>query len=256
MTNFKSLFKVLWQPKFRSVNHFLFFNLLAVVLTMVYEIWNGGFADLEMVGPVVFWGGLFGFAAFCWLTWISEHALVADSYRLLPSGDVKLYIANQVSSLAALVYMGLVEGVLLLVGTAMNGSAVRQWLRANLHLSLTAQDWHQIQVYGLSIVAWAVATIIWVWVFITLIHFATEAISAFIPGRSQKLVKGILAVVLIWAVVAFLNWITKISDRLFGLITQSGTYSTVFDFAGLVVAIVLVSALNVYLMRRWVEARY
>lgn len=256
MTNFKQSFRVMWRPKFRSLNQLLFFNLLAVVLTMAYEIWSHGFATLEMIGPVVFWGLLFGFTGFCWLTWHNEKMLVSDSYRLLPVGDTTLYLANLLSSLGSLVYMGLVEVVLLLVGSAMNGSAVRAWFRQTMNLHLTAHDWHQLQVYSLTFVLWAVAIVLWVWVFITLIHFATEAVSAFIPGASQRLVKTILAVLLVWAIVAFLNWVSNLADRLVQLVISTGSDNLVWNFATLTLAIVLVSWLNIYLMRRWVEARY
>lgn len=256
MTSFNQTFRATIHPKLRTVNAFLFFNLLAVILTMLYAIWENGFTNLEMIGPVVFWGGLFCLAAFVRVTLKSERVLVSDTYRLLPVSEWVLYLANLATSFVALVYMGLVQLVLLVIGSAMNGSAVRAWIRQYMNLNLTAADWHQFQVYGLSICGYAIAILLWSWVFITLIHFATDAISAFIPGSSQRIVKGILAVLLTWGVIAFLNWVGALAGKLIRLISNVGTFNMAFNFVTIIAAIVVVSLLNVYLMKHWVEARY
>lgn len=256
MTSFSRIFRATWQPKFRAINWFLFFNFLAIILTMLYELWEVGFADLEMVGPVVLWGSVFTLAAFVCVTWRSERTLVSDSYRLLPAGDAKLYLGNLASSFVAMVYLGIVEVILVGLGSAMNGSAVRAWFRQTMHLQLTTQDWNQLKVYAVSIVAYGLVILLWIWVFITLIHFATNTISAFIPGRSQKVIKAILAVVLVWIVVVFLNWVSDLEGKFFRLIDSTGTFNLAFDFVYLVLAVIVVGWLNIYLMRRWVEARY
>lgn len=255
MTSFRRLFYVTWQPKFRNANHLLFFNLLALVLTMLYQLWEVGFAELEMVGPVILWGVAFGLLTFGCLTWRSERLLVADSYRLLPAGDAKLYFSNLSSSFAIMVYWGLIQAILLVLGSAMNGRIVRQWFRQVMHVTLTAQDWDQLQVYGASIVAYGALILLWIWAFLTLIHFATNAISAFIPGRSQKVIKAILAVALTWIVVVFLSWVSTIELKFFRMINSTETFNFVFDFIYLGLAVVVASWLNVYLMHRWVETR-
>jgi len=256
MTSFKHVFQATWQPKFRTANLFVFFELLAIVLTMVYEIWHGGLTNLEMVGPVVGWGSLFGFIICLLVTFKSEKMLVSDTYRLLPASDTKLYLTSQLTSLLIFLYTAVIQAVLLVIGLAMTGNSVRTWFRLNMNLHLTAQNWHQIQVYGFSVTLWGLAVILWLLVFITLIHLGTEAISAFIPGASQKVVKLILGIVLIWAVIAFMNLVSHLENNLMRIVSDSGVVNMNLDLAGLLIGVLLVGALNIYLLHRWVEARY
>ncbi|MDT6980167.1 hypothetical protein [Levilactobacillus zymae] len=53
MTSFSRDFRTMWRPKFRSMNQLLFFNLIAVVITMIYQIWQLGLANLEMITTVM-----------------------------------------------------------------------------------------------------------------------------------------------------------------------------------------------------------
>lgn len=261
MTSFSHAFRVMWRPKFRSMNQLLFFNLIAVVITMLYQIWQLGLANLEMITTVMGWGAVFGFVAFVLLTRQNEQMLVSDTYRLLPTGDTKLYLANLVTSLVALVYVGVVQVVLVLIGTAMTGKTIRNWFQTNVNFQMNAADLRNLALYGTTSVFWVVAIVLWIWVFVNLIHFGTNTISAFLPNVQQRIVKVVLAVILTWVAIRFMSWIAHLESQVYNHFTTvsditlnaSGIW---LDLLSLFVAIAVVAALNIFMMKRWVEAKY
>lgn len=251
----------MWRPKFRNMNQLLFFNLIAVVITMVYQIWQLGLANLEMISTVVGWGLVFGFVAFVLLTRQNEQMLVSDTYRLLPTSDTKLYLANLATSLVSLIYVGAVQVVLVLIGTAMTGKTIRNWFQTNVNFQMSAADLRNVALYGTTSVFWAVAIVLWIWVFINLIHFGTNTISAFLPNVQQRIVKVILAVVLTWVAIRFMSWLAQLESQVYNHFTAVSDITLNatgiwLDLASLFVAIAVVAALNIFMMKRWVEAKY
>ncbi|QMU07195.1 hypothetical protein H3M12_06730 [Levilactobacillus suantsaii] len=239
------------------MNQLLFFNLLAVVVTMVYQIWRRGFAQLEMISTVTIWGSIFGFVAFVLLARQNEQVVISDTYRLLPTSDTKLYLANLGTSLVALLYVGVIQVILLAVGTAMSGNIIRMWLQLNIHMSAAA--WHDLAFYGTSAVLWGIVVALWAWAVITLIHFGTNTISAFLPNVQQRIIKVVLAIILTGVLLRFLTWFAELESKLYAAFTgiasvlEGGVW---FDLLGLVVVVIVVATANIVMMHRWVEAKY
>lgn len=261
MTSFNHDFLAMWRPKFRSMNQLLFFNLIAVVITMIYQIWRLGLSNLEMVTTVMGWGSVFGFVAFILLTLQGERMLVSDTYRLLPTSDLKLYLANLVSSLGALAYVGVVQAILLVIGTAMTGKTIRNWVDSAINIHLSAADLRNMALYGAVALAWTIGVVLWIWVFINLIHFGTNTISAFLPNVQQRVVKVVLAIILTGVAIRFMNGIVRLESQVYNHFTvMSDTALNLtgiwLSFLSLVMGIVIVGALNIFMMKHWVEAKY
>lgn len=256
MTSFKQIFRVTWRPKFRTMNQLLFFDLLAVVLSMAYALWQVGFDHLELMSIVAGWGSLFGFCATILLTWQNEKIIVSDTYRLMPVGNGTLYVGNLLSSFVAMIYVGLVQAVLSVLSLLMSGQTVRTMLRTGFqHTQLTGSDWHYVQIYGPAILAYAITLVFWCWVLVTLVHLVVNVLSSLLPAVQQRLIKIVLAIILVLGIIRSIVWAGNMQERITNTLS-SNAISVYLNLLTLIIPTILVGLVNAYLMKRWAEAKY
>jgi len=89
---------------------------------------------------------------------------------------------------------------------------------------------------------------------ISLIHLVVNVVSALLPNVKQKVIKGVLAVILILGLLKMGQWLSSLMTYLVS--DASGNVTMVASLGMVAVITAAMIALNIYLMKNWVEARY
>lgn len=247
MTSFQHLFKALWQPKFRLMNWILAFWGLAVVVTVGYQGWVQGFSRLDYNGIVSGWAGLAAMVALIWLAVVNERVVRNDTFRLMPVSVTKLYLTNLVAAFGTYLYLTIVTSIVSLLSVLISPNMN---LREFFQLGATPHVPEMVTAMLILIVLLIVGT----WVVITLIHLATNVISAFLPGAQQRIVKIILAIILVIGLVVLMRWLFNLQALLISSVSGDATLWITLALGTVVVALAI--AVNSYLLKHWVEARY
>ncbi|GAA3198294.1 hypothetical protein [Lentilactobacillus kefiri] len=257
MTSTYSLFKSLTRPKIRMMNRILLIDVIAIVLTILYQVYRGALGSESPVADTLSYAFVVGFAAFVLLSRNSEHIFVSDAYRLIPASDTKLYSVNLLSSFIGIVYTGIVQAVLVFVTTIPFWNDVMKSLKEMAHYTADKPHFFSQMIYtGTGGLVLAIAATILMWTSITLIHLTGKALTAFLPDTRQKFFRFILYVVV---VVAFLYVSSIVANRVNGVIDHffnlngdtiaSLYYATIYLLGFAAVE----SVGSVYLLKHWVE---
>lgn len=257
MTSFYSLLKSLTRPKITLMNRILLIDVIAIVLTILYQVYRGTMGNETPIADTMSYGMVVGFAAFVLLSRNSEHIFVSDSYRLIPASDTKLYSVNLLSSFIGLMYAGIIQAILIFVTAIPFWNDVMKSLKDFADYTADKPDFLRNLLFtGTGALVLGIAANILLWTSITLIHLTGNALTAFLPDSRQKFFRFVLYVVV---VVAFLYVSSIVVNRVDGVIDHffnlSGDtiaslyYATVYllGFAA------LESVGSVYLLKHWVE---
>lgn len=252
MTNFQQLFHVLWQPKWRLMNLLLGFWAAAVVITVIATGWSQGFTQLDYGSLISGWLSVSLFVALLGLAHDNERVVRDDSLRLIPVSEIKLYLTNLLAAFGAYLYFAVV-GAVVLFGTLL--VTVPHFWYELLHSSTGEPGGlGDLLTMGSALALLMVLLLLGTWVVITLVHLAGNVISNLLPGGRQRVVKIGLAIVLFMGLIYLSRWLLSLQAVLTtGL---SGTGTLWFSLALLALVIALMAATNIYLLKRWVEARY
>jgi len=255
MTNFKKTFAVTWAPKLHIANLMLMLYGLLVVVSMVVMVLSTGWRSVNLANVTMGPASGLGIVTFIWLAFHTEHDLTRDSYRLLPVSDTVFYLASLASSLVAYLYFVLIRVLVMGLGFLIsNYSGMRQVVGQLQQAAI--QQLGSGRFYGLVVfgVAMMFLLIIWAWVLISLIHLVINVVSALLPNVKQKVIKGVLAVILILGLLKMGQWLSSLMTYLVN--DASGNVTMVASLGMVAVVTAAMIALNIYLMKNWVEARY
>ena len=254
MTSSFSLFKVMGQTKVRRINWLIILELIATVVTTLWTAISGNFSSVSLFYAFCSWAIFPYLIGVILVAIVAEKAYTSDTYRLIPISNWKFYAMNLLSSLAAFIYLVLVQVVLYALTAAIGWSSL-------------SDSYEQMQLmmsqYGMSFNFWAAAgTIlglslvinILAWSTISLIHLVMNSASNFLPKARQRVVNIIVYVIVIFLtlrIVTFLfGWLSNLMYTAFG---SSNIDSLWLGILVMVVAIVLESALNIVMINKWVE---
>ncbi len=249
MTSFGRLLVTMWQEKNRTMYQMTGFGLIALVVFTLYSLFKGStLSVMASISVVVFM--FLTVILFILLARDQEHVWTSNSYRLIPVSDTKLYIANVLATVLTFVYFYVLELVIMVIcdiseigSLASTGSGYWAQIFSGQLLMLT------ILLFG--------------WIFISTIHFVIVSVSAFLPAFRQRVIRIILAVVIFIVVVNIVNWLQKLMSQVLSNMFSSSllgvsdmtqlTTALLLGALYFVISSVVLSALNVYLMKRWVE---
>lgn len=260
MTSFYSLLKSLTRPKITLMNRILLIDVIAIVLTILYQVYRGDLTTDNPLGISVAFSFFVGLTAFIILSRNSEHIFVSDSYRLIPASDTKLYSVNLLSSFLGMLYIGVIQiGVFLIAAIPFWGDIVPSLKKMFRYTYMHSDKPHFVQnliLLTTGAILLTIATTILMWTSITLIHLTGNALTAFLPDSRQKFFRFLLYVAV---VVAFLYVFSIVENRVGGVLNHFFNMNSDTDSSLYFVSIYLLgfaaleSVGSVYLLKHWVE---
>lgn len=255
MTSFGNFFKPLMGDKFKNMNYILLINLIAIVVSALWQLINGNFDNNTFFQFTVSWSSLALLVSFVRLAVLHERIYTRDSYRLIPVGDIKFYLTNLLTSFISLIYVGAVE----LVAYGLTASFNWQEYMDNIQMffMMTGQagiETSKLIWTSVAFIIMMMSIAILTWSTISLIHLLTRVGSSFLPGTRSKVINFIVYVVVIVVVIKIVSWMMEMLSHSATMLSNS---SDIWAFTLNVVAILVLAALevalNIYLMGHWVE---
>lgn len=254
MTNFGTLTNALTRRKVQIINHLLVIDIIAILLTILYEVYQG---NLNVADPLLIttsYSVLVYMVAFVLVARNNEQIYVNDSYRLVPISDTGLYSANLLSAFISMLYLVFTQIAFGVIAAAMNFREVFHAIMLFLKESSPVGDKGAVigALFGFILLMAVFA--IFSWISISLVHLITSALTAFLPDSRSRLYRFILYVVVIAAFIYILSKIMNpIGDVFYGMADENSYYQLYLASISLLVVSGLESAANVYLLRAWVE---
>ncbi|MDQ7937935.1 ABC transporter permease [Lactiplantibacillus sp. WILCCON 0030] len=254
MTKFSSLFKAMSGSKFRSIHILMLLELAAVAVSSIWTLIQGNFNSGTLFYAVMGWSVIPSLVSFVLLAVRNEQAFTRDTFRLAPIKDSLFYAANLLSTFVSFLYLLVLQAVLMLL-TALIGwstlSPIYDDLQTNLQLSTVGSN-----PIGVCLGMLAIMLVIYLlaWSTVSLVHLITSAASNYLPRARQRLVNGIVYVIMIiltFRVVSFLmGQVAWISTSLMGGNTTSSWWVGVTI---MLIIIVVETVANIFLLNKWVE---
>lgn len=248
MTKFFDLTKVMFRDKFRLTNQVLGFSVLASIVITLYEMVRASASTDQLF--VIFESvlTLASMVVFILLTIRNERVYTASSYRLIPISNGKLYWANLITTFLNFAYF-----ILCIVVFAF----IFQW-----HVTVTtfAEGFSgSTFMLNVSIFLTLIFAILNFWALITLVHLLTEVISNFLPKIGQKISK----IVLVIAILYILGLMADLLSNVLMTVVQHNSnlidaHADLYYYLSpfyVLIALLIFSAINIYLLSSWVEAK-
>ncbi|APR07308.1 hypothetical protein FAM21834_01170 [Lentilactobacillus parabuchneri] len=263
MTSFFNLNKTLTRPKIRIANRILLIDVIAIVVALLYEVYQGQLETQTPIAISLLFSIFVGIVAFILFSRNSEHIFVSDSYRLIPTSDTNLFSANLLSSFIAMIYVGLVQLVLYLVTLipywGQFGSAFKTTMYFLYQSSNKAHFAMNVTLSIISAIVLAVVALLFFWTSISLIHLTGYTLTNFLPDARQKFFRFVLYIVVVFAFgyiyTVFANRIGDIIEH-FHLFEgmSSNLYANLFLASLYLIVFGLLESIGiVYLLKKWVE---
>ncbi len=162
----------------------------------------------------------------------------------MPTTNLKLYTANLLATCLSFLFYAAIEGIVLFA------LAVMRW---GMHVPTGGPVTTLAEMVVLLI-----ALGIFIWAFISLVHLLSVTIMAFLPETRIRLVQwGIYLVVIIVASTIF-DQVQRLILMPFGGYDNdalTGASSIGVGIVVFIIATLLISAVNVYLLEKWVETK-
>lgn len=259
MTSFYDLLKSLTRPKLRIMNRIVLIDVIAIVLTLIYQVYRG---DLETDTPpaiTLSYSVFVAIVAFVLMSRNSEHIFVSDAYRLIPASDTKLYSVNLLSSFIGMVYAGITQVVLWVIAAIPFWGDFGTQFKKMFHYTMNSDKQNFVRnmiLVTIGAILLAIAMTLLLWASITLIHLAGDALTAFLPDSRQKFFRFVLYVVVI---VAFLYVFSIIANRVDGVMNHffnmnGDTIASIYYAAIYLLGFTALESVgSVYLLKHWVE---
>lgn len=263
MTTFSKLTGLFFRQRSKTVHFTIAMILGAVLLSLIFRLFTGDhYIDpTDAAGFTASYALLGGIVLFILLARRNEQVWTSSVYRLIPTTSWRLYAANLLSTILLFVYYVIIISVIVTLLSLIAGSGLPP-----------------VGTYGstiLGIAAIFLSILIWLWVFISLIHLATEAVSNFLPDTRQKLVRFFIYVVVIIVTLFVMSYIEKGIGFFTGNLSQyighsfdvavdadsaglnfSGHLDALYLAVGYFLAMAaIVSAANLYLLSHWTETK-
>ncbi|GAX04646.1 ABC transporter permease protein [Secundilactobacillus pentosiphilus] len=246
MTKFTSLVPAFLRDRFKSLNRIILLMLIAIVATEIYTVvLNRAYSGSDLQSYTSLWSSLAFLVAFIRLSKFNEDVYQHDAIRLIPASDTKIYLSNLCTTLIGLLYFMVVQFVLRLVVSLITGNSL---------MGVTGFGTSSNRIAATIVIAFGIviATIIMAWATISLIHLIMLSIDAFLPIGRQKIIRGILYIVISFAIIRLGAVFFQIYGTLMnGLSLGWGAILALFGVLVLVAALEVVA--NIFLMKKFVE---
>ncbi|MFC6254244.1 hypothetical protein ACFP1H_06545 [Secundilactobacillus hailunensis] len=249
MTKFTALVPALLRDRFKSINRIIVLFLVVVVVNGVMLAIQNGVANLGtgLMGAIGFWSSLAFLIVFIRMAMYNESVYQSDAIRLIPTSDTKIYLGSLSATVIGMLYFGVVQAVINAIVAFASGNWSNYFMSSDGGLSTMKI----IEIVLMTLLIF-VASIVMVWTTISLIHLIILSIGAFLPIGRQRLIRGILYIVVSLAIIRTAVGVFHI----YGMVMSglSVGWGTAFASLGAIVLVaVLESVANVLLMNKFVE---
>lgn len=256
MTSFGRFFKATLNDKFRSTNFILLINIMAIFVSIIWSAVDGNFSKNSWFQYTFSWSFLAILIVFIRLTVLQERIYTRDSYRLVPIGDIKFYLANLASSFVGMIYALAVEFVMYFITIAINWDDYSQALKMMAMMNGQRSNFEVSQLWGI-VGMWMLmmlALMLLTWTTINLIHLLSRTGSNFLPSTGRRILNVVVYIVVIWAVLRIVSYIMSTLNNSVNMLSNS---SDIWSFLLYILIYVVVAALeaagSIYLLHNWVE---
>jgi hypothetical protein len=245
MTKIWPLGSTLFKKKSNSVHLIVGLQLIAVVITVIMALWKQQYDSTILLGSLLGYGFFGGMILFILLARHTEQVWTNNFYRLLPTTDLQLYVANLVSTLLGYVYFIVIEAIL-------SGLA----LLTVPNVSIPSDSYRYA---GSGMLAFF-ALVLYGWVFISLVHLIGRTISSWLPEMRSKFVYFLFYVIVGVILIRILNTVGDLLGKLIAPLVTGQLDPDVLPgtlaFSGALAVIILIfSAINIYLLKYRVETK-
>lgn len=258
MTEFMGLSKNLIRDKWKTMNWIVVIELIAFVVIYLLRIITGGFNGDMMpsyfIGLFAFETVVVSFVGMIMLARSNERVFTSNNYRLIPVSDTKLYFSNILTTFLAYIYLQIIEAILGNIVMFISG------VRANDLMGI-GQIASEDYMTMFEIIIFLILGIILTWTGITVIHFLINWISGFLPFARQGIITFVLYIVVTFIALTVFNLTTgKVISFIYQNISPQGIMNfnqlngVIWLSLGIsLVWIIIFTALNIYLLKRWTE---
>lgn len=256
MTKFSTLLEALLQDRVRKVHRIALGGLVAIVVTaawmMIFE--SLSLSNGDLLGIIGGWSFVVYAALFISLSQTSERAYMSDMIRLIPVSDMKLYTANLLATIIAFIYGVLIQVALHLVGLLIS---FQGWASLFKDIPTHVSDLNgmpmPIVIFLVLLLIFAI--VVATWTTISFIHLVSVSIALYLPAARQHGIQILLYIVATIGILHVLSLIARASDSNSNMFQTSNTVlgSFTFNLVGILLIILIESALNIVMMKKWVE---
>lgn len=246
MTNTWTMMRTLTRQRSLTAFKTFIVTLVATVVSILLAMFTGeAKITVDFVLTLLFaYAVIGGLVFFVRLAIIQERVWVNNYYRSVPTTNLKLYTANLLATCLSFLIYAAFEGVVLLA------LAVTRW-----GINLPTGDPMTVLVeMGIFLIVLG----IFIWAFISLVHLLSVTIMAFLPETRIRLVQWIIYLVVIIVASFMFDQVQRLFLLPFGGYdsnTLTGSSSVLVGIGIFIVTILLISAVNVYLLEKWVETK-
>ena len=246
VTNTWTIMRTLTRQRSLSAFKTFIVTLVATAVSLLVGMFSGEAKITLDLGLSFLFGYavLGGFVFFVRLATMQERVWVNNYYRSVPTTNLKLYTANLLATCLSFLFYAAIEGIVLFA------LAVMRW---GMHVPTGGPVTTLAEMVVLLI-----ALGIFIWTFISLVHLLSVTIMAFLPETRIRLVQwGIYLVVIIVASTIF-DQVQRLILMPFGGYDNdalTGASSIGVGIVVFIIATLLISAVNVYLLEKWVETK-
>lgn len=252
MTKFTSLLPAFLRDRFKSLNRVILLMLIAIAMNGIF-IWIQDGADAVgtgLVSATSFWSSLGFLVAFIRMAKYNEDVYQSNAIRLIPTSDTKIYLSNLSTTVIGFLYFMIVQAVLHVITDLIAGNHMAS-IMAQMFQGYGLSKAQSIGIILMSLLI-MIAVIVMVWTTISLIHLIMLSIDAFLPIGRQRIIRGILYIIISLAIIrlgtAFFNIYGTVMNGL------SLGWGTAFSLLGVLVLVAALEALaNILLMNKFVE---
>lgn len=259
MTNFLSLLKVLSRKRIRIINHILLVDVVAIILTILYMVYRGNLNTEDPLGITVSYSFIVLFVAFILIARDNETVFVSDCYRLIPTSDTKLYMANILAAVISMHYLGVTQVIFSMLAMLTNLNEVIK----SVQRSFSYMAAHSSSEWGntgflinltIALIVLTFALAVFSWASVSTVHLITTTLTSFLPDTRSRLFRLILYVVVVGLLIYIISYTVQPLANIFTGIVSKNDYLYVYVGASVLLVFGIVeSVINVYLMRSWVE---
>ncbi|WP_318765635.1 ABC transporter permease [Lactiplantibacillus carotarum] len=256
MTKPWSLFKALSWPRFIRMNWIVGFELLALVISGIWTAIQGDFHTYTPFFTFCGFGMIPIVIATIMLATNNERLMVAETYRLIPINEWKLYAINLAASLVNQVYLWIVQAVIFLLTLWLGRNSLNTIFEGvPAGLSQLNGEVNLVQL-GLTAIVLGLLAVVLVWSTISLVHYVTNATASFLPRFRQGFINAVITVVVFIIAIRLISMLIGGVSYLSSQIISGGVISSMWTGALVMLIIIIVeSALNVVILQKWVEPK-
>lgn len=242
MTTFSQLTKTMLKTRVNLIHKVFGVYLLVTLVTCFYQTLIHGLRITDWLMFSFSFGVLASLVLAVILAVKQERVWTAPLYRLLPLSETKLYVGNVLTNFFSWIYFEILVVLLTFImgptsfvkilPTMNNGSFLEYAVGAGIILIFPT----------------------FIWCSVSLVHLLTNTFSDFLPINIQRISRVVLIIVLVYGLGKISNLATNSFTMIFASSQATSDANFYLSFIYLILTTIVVSIINIYLLKNWAQA--